>query len=217
MDSKKDFFQLVNNAVFGKTVENLRKRVDVKLVTHERKLLKMAAQTTYGSNKIVTKDLVVVHRKRQSLFLNRPTYVGMCILDLSKILLYDFHYNYILPAYGSRAKLLFTDTASSTYEIRTEDAYRGFWKDRHLFDNSDYPEESPFFGKSNKKVPGKFTDETAGVPIVEFVGLRSKMYSYAKDIRGGDKKCKGIKKNVVRREVKHRNYREVLFGGLNAP
>ena len=117
---EKGFFKLMNNPVFGKTMENLHKKVDIKLVTDERKLLKMVAQPTYVSNKIITERLVVVHRKRQSLPLNRPTDVGMCILDLSKTLLYDFHYyNYIRPKYGPNAKLLFTDTDSLNYEIRT--------------------------------------------------------------------------------------------------
>ena len=96
----------------------------------------------------------------------------MCILDLSKTLMYDFHYNYIKQKYGEKAKLLFTDTDSLTYEIEAEDVYQDFWNDRAKFDNSDYPEKSVYLDKTNKKVIGKFKDEAAGTPIVEFVGLR---------------------------------------------
>ena len=95
--------------------------------------------------------------------------------------MYDFHYNYIKHNYGNKAKLLFTDTDSLTYEIETKDVYRDFWNDKDRFDNSDYSENSPYFNKTNKKVIGKFKDEAAGIPLTEFVGLRSKMYSYVKD------------------------------------
>ena len=177
---EKDFFKLMNNSVFGKTMENLRKRVDIRLVTSKHKLLKLASKPTFVSSKIFNDNLVAVHKIKETLTLNRPAYVGMCILDLSKTLMYDFHYNYIKKKYGDKAKLLFTDTDSLTYEIQAEDVYQDFWNDRHLFDNSDYPESSPYFDKTNKKIIGKFKDEAAGVPITEFVGLKSKMYSYVK-------------------------------------
>ena len=208
---EKDFFKLMNNSVFGKTMENIRKRVDVRLVTDENKLLKMAAKPTYVSSKIFNKNLVAVHKIKETLTLNRPAYVGMCILDLSKTLMYDFHYNYIKQKYGSKAKLLFTDTDSLTYEIETSDAYQDFWNDKDKFDNSDYPEDSQYFDKTNKKVIGKFKDEAAGIPITEFVGLRSKMYSYMKDNDKGGKTAKGIKKNIIKKNITHENYKNVLF------
>ena len=191
---EKDFFKLMNNSVFGKTMENTRKRVDVRLVTDEKKLLKMTSKPTYVSSKIFNENLVAVHKRKETLTLNRPAYVGMCILDLSKTLMYYFHYNYIKEKYGDKAKLLFTDTDSLTYEIETEDAYQDFWNDKDRFDNSDYPEDSPYFDKTNKKVMGKFEDEAAGMPITEFVGLQSKMYSYIKDNAKEGKTAKGIKK-----------------------
>ena len=208
---EKDFFKLMNNSVFGKTMENIRKRVDVRLVTDENKLLKMAAKPTYVSSKIFNENLVAVHKIKETLTLNRPAYVGMCILDLSKTLMYDFHYNYIKQKYGSKAKLLFTDTDSLTYEIETSDAYQDFWNDKDKFDNSDYPQDSQYFNTTNKKVIGKFKDEAAGIPITEFVGLRSKMYSYMKDNDKGGKTAKGIKKNIIKKNITHENYKNVLF------
>ena len=208
---EKDFFKLMNNSVFGKTMENIRKRVDVRLVTDENKLLKMAAKPTYVSSKIFNENLVAVHKIKETLTLNRPAYVGMCILDLSKTLMYDFHYNYIKQKYGSKAKLLFTDTDSLTYEIEADDVYQDFWNDKDKFDNSDYPEDSQYFDKTNKKVIGKFKDEAAGMPITEFVGLRSKMYSYMKDNDKGGKTAKGIKKNIIKKNITHENYKNVLF------
>ena len=210
-DFEKDFFKLMNNSVFGKTMENLRKRVDVRLVTDEKKLLKLTSKPTYVSSKILNENLVAVHKIKETLTLNRPAYVGMCILDLSKTLMYDFHYNYIKEIYGNKAKLLFTDTDSLTYEIEAKDVYKDFFKDKDKFDNSDYPKYSPFFYKKNKKVIEKFKDEAAGIPIIEFVGLRSKMYSYMKDNQKGGKTAKGIKKNVIKNNIKHDDYKETLF------
>ena len=210
-DFEKDFFKLMNNSVFGKTMENIRKRVDVRLVTDKNKLLKLASKPTYVSSKIFNENLVAVHKIKETLTLNRPAYVGMCILDLSKTLMYDFHYNYIKDKYGDKARLLFTDTDSLTYEIEADDVYQDFWNDKDKFDNSDYPESSPYFNKTNKKVIGKFKDEAAGVPICEFVGLRSKMYSYIKDDNKGGKTAKGIKKNIIKNNITHENYKYILF------
>ena len=170
-----DFFKLLNNSVFSKTMENLCKRVDVRLMTNEKKLLKVASKPTNVSSKIFNENLVAVHEIKKALTLNRPAYVGMCILDLSKMLMYDFHHNYIKKKYGDRAELLFIDTDSLTYEIEAEDVYQDLWNDKDKFDISDYPENSPYYDNTNKKVIGKFKDEAA-----EFVGLKSKMYSYIK-------------------------------------
>ena len=208
---EKDFFKLMNNSVFGKTMENIRKRVDVRLVTSKEKLLKLASKPTYVSSKIFNENLVAVHKIKETLTMNRPAYIGMCILDLSKTLMYDFHYNYIKHTYGNKAKLLFTDTDSLTYEIETKDAYADFWKNKDKFDNSDYNKESPFYNDSNKKVIGKFKDESAGIPITEFVGLRSKMYSYVKDNERTARTAKGIKKQVIIKDIKHEDYKNVLF------
>ena len=201
---EKDFFKLMNNSVFGKTMENIRKRVDVRLVTDKKKLTKLASKPTYISSKIFNENLVAVHKIKETLTLNRPAYVGMCILDLSKTLMYDFHYNYIKVKYGDKARPL-------TYEIEADDVYQDFWNDKYKFDNSDYPESSKYFDKSNKKVIGKFKDEAAGVPICEFIGLRSKMYSYMKDNQKGGKTAKGIKKNIIKKYITHENYKNTLF------
>ena len=141
-----------------------------------RKLMKLTSNPTFVTGKIFNEILVAVHKIKETLTLNRPTYAGMCILDLSKTLMYDFHYNYIKKKYNDKAKLLFTDTDSLIYEIEIEDAYKDFLSDKDKFDNSEYPENSPYFDKSNKKLIGKFKDEASGIPINEFIGLRSKTY-----------------------------------------
>ena len=135
----------------------------------------------------------------------------MCILDQSQTLMSDFHYSYFIGKYGGRAKPLFTNTDSLTYAIETPDVYSDFDKDRHLFNSSDYPSDSPFCFSENKKVIGKMKDEAAGCPIQEFVGLRSKMYSYTKCDGKGGRTAKGVKKSVVKKEIRHENYRDVLL------
>ena len=139
----------------------------------------------------------------------------MCILDLSKTLMYDFHYNYIKQKYGDKAKLLFTDTDSLMYEIQTEDFYKDINTDvKHRFDTSN-PSKHPSGIPSglNKKVIGMFKDEAGGKVIDEFVGLRAKLYSY-KMLEGEDsKKCKGVKKTVVKKSIVHEDYKECLFTG----
>ena len=210
-DFEKNFFKLMNNSVFGKTMENLRKRVDVRLVTNKEKLLKLTAKPTYVSSKIFNENLVAVHKMKETLTMNRPAFVGACILDLSKTFMYDFHYNYIKCKYGDKAKLLFTDTDSLTYEIETPDAYADFLQNKDIFDNSDYNKKSPFYFDHNKKVIGKFKDEAAGIPVTEFVGLRSKMYSYILDNKQTKRTAKGIKKNVIQNNLSHDNYKKVLL------
>ena len=147
----------MNNSVFGKMMDNLRKRVDVRLVTNEKKLDKLTSKPTYVSSKIFNENLMAVHKVKETLTLNRPAYVGMCILDLSKTLMYDFHYNYIKKKYNNRVRLLFTDTDSLTYEIEAEDVYKDFWNDKDMFDNSDYPESSPYYCNVNKSLENSRT------------------------------------------------------------
>ena len=154
--------------------------------------------------------------KKTSLIFNKPLYLGMCILDLSKTIMYDFHYNYIKKTYGDKAKLLFTDTDSLMYEIETEDFYKdisGDVKDR--FDTSDYPPDHPSGIPTgcNKKVLGMFKDEVAGSCIEEFVGLRAKLYSYIMFEVEESKKCKGIKKSVVKKSITHEDDKTCLFTG----
>ena len=147
---EKDFFKLMNNSVFGKTKENLRKRSNIKLETDPEHLLKLTRQPTYVSSKIFDENLVGVQMKNVWLVLDKPSYVGFCILDMSKTLMYDFRYNYIRKKYPE-AKLLFTDTDSLFYHIKAEDIYSDFFKDKARFDNSDYPKSSKFFFVENKK------------------------------------------------------------------
>ena len=213
---EKDFFKLMNNSVFGKTMENIRSRVDIRLVNNEAKAKKLAAKPNYKHCNIFDENLVAIHMKKTKLVFNKPVYLGMCILDLSKTLMYDFHYNYMKTKYMDRAKLLFSDTDSLAYEVHTNDFYKDISGDvATKFDTSNFPKDHPSGIEAglNKKVVGMFKDEAGGEIIEEFVGLRAKLYSY-KMMDGDDvKKCKGVKKSVVKKSINFADYKKCLFTG----
>ena len=213
---EKDFFKLMNNSVFGKTMENIENRVDVRLVTKEKEVMKLSKKPNFESRTINDENLIAVHMKRTKLVYNKPIYLGMCILDLSKTLMFEFHNDYIKNKYSDRAKLLMTDTDSLIYEIKTDDFYNDIAEDvESKFDTSEFNKDHPainnfgFKAGVNKKVIGMFKDEAAGKQIKEFVGLRSKLYSY-KLHEKEHKRCKGVKKSVVAKTITHEDYKNCL-------
>ena len=214
---EKDFFKLMNNSVFGKTIENIRKRQNIILIDNREKAVKLSSRPNFNRATIFDKNLIAVHMKKTEVFFNKPVYVGQAILDLSKTLMFDFHYNYIQKKYSHiHAKLLFTDTDSLMYEINTDDFYTDISKDiKTKFDTSDYPPDHPsgILKGVNKKVIGMFKDEVAGRQITHFVGLRPKLYSFKVEGEKANKKCKGIKKNVVKKGINFQDYFECLFSG----
>ncbi|MCU7846334.1 MAG: hypothetical protein KZQ93_21065, partial [Candidatus Thiodiazotropha sp. (ex Monitilora ramsayi)] len=156
-DFEKDLYKLMNNSVFGKTMENLRKRVDVKLVRaqEEDKLRRLIASPAFARAVIFDDDLTGIQMHKSRLLLNRPVYVGMSILDLSKHLMYDFYHNRLKTEYGDRCQLLYTDTDSLLLEIQTEDVNKDMAEHADLYDTSDYPKDHPLYSTVNKKVLGK--------------------------------------------------------------
>lgn len=137
--------------------------------------------------------------KEQSLELNRPIYIGLIILELSKLLMYDFHYNVIKEKYDNRSSLLFTDTDSLMYEIETKDVHSDMSMYPHIFDTSDYPPEHPLYNIQNKKKIGCFKDELNSKIILEFVDLRAKMYSIL-STEGEKKRAKGVIRNIAQKK-----------------
>ena len=136
-DFEKDFFKLMNNSVFGKTMENIRNRVDVRLRTSEKSVEKLVLKPNFERLTIFNEDLVTVQMKKTALVYNKPVYLGMSILDISKILMYDFHYNNMKAKYRDNCKLLMTDTDSLMYEVKTDDFYKDIREDvREKFDTS---------------------------------------------------------------------------------
>ena len=180
---EKDFFKLMNNSVFGKTMENVRNHRDIKLVTTEEKRSKLVSEPNYHTTKHFSKNLLAIEMKKTKVKMNKPVYLGMSILDISKTLMYEFWYDYIKPKFGDRAKLCYTDTDSFVIYIKTEDFYEDIANDvDRWFDTSNYNENKT--GKrrlpigKNKKVIGFFKDEFGGKIMEEFCALRAKTYAY---------------------------------------
>ncbi len=215
-DFEKDFCKLMNNSVFGKTMENVRNRVNVKLVTNEKALNKLVKKPNYKRVSEFHENLVAVHMEKTTVKLDKPIYLGMSILDLSKTLMYRFHYDYVKPKWGDKAKLLFTDTDSLCYEIQTDDVYKDISEDvDKWYDTSNYDKDHPsgLCSGKNKKVIGYYKDECDGKFIIEFVGLKAKSYSIEMADGKAEKKCKGVKKYVVKNHITHEDYKESLFSG----
>ena len=211
---EKDFFKLMNNSVFGKTIENIRKRQNVNIIDIKKMAVKLSTKPNFERLTIFDENLVAVHMKKTEVYFNKPIYVGQAILDLSKTLMFDFHYNYIKKKYDNKAGLLFTDTDSLMYLIQTEDFYQDINKDiRKKFDTSDYPENLPSGIKTgvNKKVIGKFKDEAAGKQRTHFVGLRPKLYTFKVEEKGETRKAKSVKKNVIKKSLSFEDYKKCLF------
>ena len=205
-DFEKDLFKLMNNSVFGKTIKNIRKRVNIKLVTTQDSLRKLIAKPNYDSFIIFDENLVAVRMKHTKLTFNKPIYLDMSIIKLSKTLTYDFHYNYVRNKCNDTARLLFTDTDSLCYETETGDFFKDISGDIEAkFDTSEMPANHPSGIRTgvNKKVSGMFKDEACVKQIAEFVGLRAKLYSYKMYEGEEKKKCKGVKQVVVKKNITH--------------
>lgn len=141
-----NFFKLVINAMFGKTMEDKRKRRNIELVNTVDKLEKLTAKPTFKSFTIFTENLVSIENYRATITLDKPIYIGFTVLELSKILMYRFHYGYIKRRYPLRlSELLFTDTDSLAYKIQTDDIYSDMMDEKEKFDWSDYPDNHPVF------------------------------------------------------------------------
>jgi len=188
-DFEKDFFKLMNNSIFGKTCENIRNRTNIKIVKTEKEAEYYAKKPNFKRREfLINNKLGLVELGINEIKYNKPIMVGFSVLELSKVLMYDFHYNVMKKRYGDKIKLLFTDTDSLCYHIETKDFYKDMIEMKDYFDFSNFDKNHKCFNglndneieqiiQKNKKVIGKFKDECGGIPPLEFVGLRSKMYS----------------------------------------
>ena len=204
----------MNNAIFGKTMENVRTHIEFELIADNPKILQNRInKVNFKKSVIFNKKLTGVHMLKNKVTLNKPVYVGLAILDYSKLDMINFHYGYIKKTYpGNKSRLLFTDTDSLCYEIKTDDLYKDMQENSERFDLSNYPTNHKLFSNKNKKQLFKMKDELGGKIMTEFVGLRSKMYSYQyNDYNGIREKMtgKGIKKSTLKK-LKHSEYKACL-------
>ena len=209
---EKDLYKLLVNSVYGKTMENVRNRLNVQLVACPKKLKKIVAKPTFESLSIINEDLVMVRRMKEQVQLNKPIYTGFSILDISKTVMYDFHYKHIVSRYGHKAKLLFTDTDSLCNCSKTFGLYDDMKTDRDAYDTSNFDTKHDLHSTTNMKVLGKFKSETGSRAPTEFVGLRPKMYSLL--ISKQDKAkmtAKGVKRGYVKKHVQHDQFLRTLI------
>ena len=212
-DFEKDFFKLMNNAVFEKMMENIRKHRNIKLVMNRESYLKTIMKPNFKSGVLFGENLMGCEMGKIKVVMKKPVYLGQVILDLSKIIMYEFHYNYMKPKYSEdRLQLCYMDTDSLVYSIKTEDFYTDIVDDVPArFDTSGYIPDRPLPIGLNKKVIGLMKDELRGAIMTEFIVLRPKLYSYRKLDGLEDKKCKGIKKCVVKKTLMLEDYKNRLF------
>ena len=211
-DFEKDFFKLMNNSVFGKTMESIRKHRSIGLVTTDEKYLCKLMRPNYKTGVLFGENLMGCEMGKIKVVMNKPVYLGQAILDLSNIVMYEFHYDYMVPKDSDRLKLCYIDTDSLVYHIKTEDFYADIADDVQMrFDTSGYIPDRPLPVDLNKKVIGLMKDELGGKIMTEFMALRPKLYSYEKLDGSEDKKCKGIKKCVVKKTLTFEDYKTCLF------
>ena len=202
-DFEKDLFKLMNNAVFRKTMENIRKHRDIKLVTTNKKRNKLVSEPNYHIINYISEDLSIIEMNKTKVKMNKPIYLGLSILDIRKILRYEFWYDYMKPKYNDKIKLCYMDTDSFIMSIKTNDFYKDITNDADKrFDTSNYEVNRPLPTGKNKRVIELMKDELGGKIITEFVTLRPKTYSYLTDDGKEDKKAKGTKKCVIKRMIK---------------
>ena len=201
----------MNNSVFGKTMENIRRHRDIKLVNNKEDYLKQVMKPNFKSGCLLGTDLMSCEMGKVRVKMNKLVYLGQAILDLNETIMYEFHYDYLKKKYKETdLKLLYMDTDSLVYDIKTEDFCRDIAEDVETrFDTSGYESNRPLLIGKNKKVIGLMKDELGGKIMKEFISLRPKMYSYrvGKDV---PKKCKGIKKCVVKKTISFEDNKRCL-------
>ena len=211
---EKNLFKLIIISIFGKMMENLKKDRDIKLVKTDEQRSKLISEPNYHTTKRFSENLLAIEMKKTKVKMNKPVYLGMSILDISKTLMYKFQYDYIKPKYEDRAKLCYTDTDNFIIHIITEDFFEDISNDVEAwYDTSNYDENDkrPLPIGKNKKVIGLFKDELGGRIMKEFCALRAKTYSYLMDDNSEVKKSKGTKKCVIKRKTMFENYTDCLF------
>ena len=210
-DFEKDFSKLMNNAVFGCSIMNVRRHKDIKLVT-DNKRCKLTSMPNYYTTKQFSENFLAMEMKMTKIKMNVPIYIGFTILEVSKTVMWEFCYDYLKPKYGDKMKLCYTDTDSFIFHVEKKDFYEDINNDvEEWFDTSNYKIDRPLLiTDKNKKVLIKFKDELGGRIMTKFFGLHLKTYAYLiDDFEGGEKKQRS-KKCVVKNRLRFSYYRDKL-------
>ena len=233
-DFEKDLYKLLNNSIFGKTCQDVMKYSNFEIISDEKIAKKRFTHDAFKSG-ILLNEMFFIESSPKKVNYDKPCYIGCAILDLAKLYMLNFHYDYIKPKYGEQATLIYTDTDSFVYSIETPDLYQDQYNDRHLFDLSNVVIEK-FNDKSNNKVVGKMKDETSFIPIIEFIALSAKNYSFITDYDKTDsdfledkvalkiheehlktsktKKAKGVVRAVIKNILSQNDYHKTLISSI---
>ncbi|XP_060847586.1 uncharacterized protein LOC132927141 isoform X2 [Rhopalosiphum padi] len=217
---EKNFFKLMNNAVFGKTMQSKRKEMKMELVSCERRLQKLINKTTFKHCTNYNENLNAVALENKIIKFDKPIYIGFAVLDISKTLMYDYHYNVMKKHYKDKIKLMYTDTDSLVYHINTDDFYKDLADNPSLLDRMDtanLPSVHPCYVADRKKSPGFFSDEVDGNVVSEFCALRAKSYAFnvyagLEDVVREQIKAKGVRQHVVKNHMTLEDHVKCLFG-----
>ncbi|XP_074604049.1 uncharacterized protein LOC141857450 [Brevipalpus obovatus] len=207
---QKDFWKLLVNSLFGKSIENKRKYCNVKVILNHNELSKNLKNPLFDEFMILDRNKAFLKCRKRRVIMDKPIFLGFTVLELSKLHMYYLHYDVFKASYKERLKLIYTDTDSFIYHIKTRDIFRDFSYFADIMDFSDYPKDHPLHSEVNKKVIGKLKDEMAGELITEVIALKSKMYfvdSRKKEL----KRAKGVINAVLRTDVTKQMYVDCLF------
>ena len=209
---EKDFFKLMNNSVFGKTMENVRKHRDIKLVRTDKRRNQLVSEPNYNTTKWFSENLLAIEMKKIKIKVNSPICLGFSIIEISQTLMYEFWYDYIKPTYQDNAKLCYMDTGSFIINIKTEDFYEDIVDDfEKRFDTSNCEVNRPFPKGKNKKVTELMKTELEGKVMTKLAALRPKTYLYLMNDGKNDKKAKRTKKCVIKTTLKFNDYKDCLL------
>ncbi|XP_050527948.1 uncharacterized protein LOC126898042 [Daktulosphaira vitifoliae] len=206
----------MNNSVFGKTMENVRLRLKMELTSSEARYRKLVNLPNHKGTTIYGDNLCAVHLHKDDLVFDKPMYIGFAVLDISKTLMYDFHYGTMKALYGENIELLYMDTDSLIYLVKTKNFYEDMEHNRGFLeklDTSNYPVNHPCYRTERCKIPGTFTDETGGEIISAHVALRSKAYGFIQNTKEIIK-AKGVAHHAVKNHIIFENYKQCLFQGI---
>jgi len=203
----------MNNSIYGKTNENVLGRTSIELIKDEDKAIKKMTKENF-KNGVMLEDMFFIESHKSTVKYNRPSYIGNAILDLSKIVMIEFHYDYMKKKYGDKCELIYTDTDSFVYVVKTDDLFADNYADRKSYYDLSEVIIPEFRDTENAKKVGMFKDESLMCPIVEFCAMGPKSYSFITDDDAVKKTCKGVSKSVLKKEVTHQDYKNTLETGI---
>lgn len=205
-----DLLKLFNNAIFGKSCQNVRNHIDVKFVINSKQAKNYLKKPLFESFYIIDENKAIIRMNRSKISLNRPIIIGFSVLDISKKLMYEIFYNVFKRKYGENIRLIYSDTDSLVMHHYCENIFDEMKKIEKIMDFSNFPKTHFLFNENNKKKLGFLKDETAGQYIKEFIALKSKLYSFELFDGNNVKKAKGLQNIVLKKFINHSHYKDCL-------